>query len=378
MATKGSTWEQALTQHLSSLLFPSASKATWEPFGSCNGSSHEKEMPVQHRLPGFFTDKNWDLAGDSAQATTRTRHGSEEVINGKNIKPPAFFFDKSWDIGKPTEPEVDDFLPEGEHHCSFLLDQCSRFGMVLEETLEPLPHGLLVVCGLDDDSAFRRTDVGTIGIRAGDVIIEVEGHRGSASQLREALVQHFSQSGRRMLNLVVRSRPSAFNIEVWRGAGEKRRKTGFTSTVDRANPDCLVVESIKAKGLVPAWNAAHGSLRICKGDLITHVNGSAQDVDAMTREIDENTAKRPTLRLRVVTRRGLPDLLKAGSDEEPDSPWPLTTVPWDMQVTWLNDTMSEVSTTGSLERPLDTYHREFTSGSSGSCTPVDLMSIQEV
>jgi hypothetical protein len=292
-----------------------------------------------------------------------SRNPFQEVeVKRAEVKLPPFFFNKAWDLGQPVESHsASDDMPkeDGERRCYFSVNPEDRFGMVLEETLEPLPQGLLIVSGMDAGSAFMRTSSGAPGIRAGDVIVEVDGQRGRASELREALVNQFSINGQRMISLVVRSRPSAFNIELWRRGG---KKTGLTVGVDKTNAECLLVQNVHAKGLAPAWNAAHGSLRICKGDLITHVNGIAQDVEAMKREIENCTAGSAALRLRIVGPGGQIGLHEEANEEE--SQWPLTTVPWDMQVRWLDD-ISESSTTASgLVTPVESV-------TSGTSTPVE-------
>merc|ERR1719487_686586 len=161
--------------------------------------------------------------------------------------------------------------------------------------------------------------------------------------MREMLRQSFSSPGQKVIDLAVRSRPPTFNIEL-RREGPSRQKLGIAASADSTNPECLHVDSLRAEGLVPLWNAAHGSLRICKGDLLTHVNGVSQDVAAMKKEIQQSSTKGSKLRFRVVTPAGQVAGCQKELEDPEDSPWPETTVPWDMQVRWLDDNMSEVST----------------------------------
>lgn len=228
-----------------------------------------------------------------------------------------------------------------QRRCRFHIQQSDRFGMVLEDAAEPLPGGLLVVGSIEASSAFARTVTGGCGLVAGDTIEAVNGLRGSAVALREALRLAFSARGRKTVEVALRSRPPAFNIELF---SDGRQKLGVTASTDKANEWCLVVDRLHSEGLVPLWNETHGSLRICKDDLITHVNGIkgiAQGVSSMKKEIQRNSAQGCRLCFRVVTPHG--QLVGCHRDTG-DSPWVQTTVPFDMQVGWLDDNASEIST----------------------------------
>jgi hypothetical protein len=299
----GVSLEQALQSH-ASLFFESGALKTWStaslwgPFCSCTSEAHVKDdpSPVQHRLPSFFSDKMWDLSGDVCKDNT----------DRAEVKLPNFFLDRKWDLGTHSEA----FIAQEEKRLSFTLKPSDRFGMVLEETPEPLPLGLLVVAGVDDWSAFAQKAAGR-AIQIGDVILEVNGKRGSSSEIREALVREFSSnnSQSRTINLVVRTRPPAFRCEIGRATGstqgkQRKRRLGFVLCTAKTNSTYMKVQAIQDKGLVPSWNASHGSLRICKGDFITHVNGISKDVQAMIKELEESSKTGSALHLKVLTLDG--------------------------------------------------------------------------
>jgi hypothetical protein len=353
-----SSWDQTLKQHLAALIAPESAEkmakgSLWEPFWSCapkpeGPSILEEAAPVRHKLPRFFNDKSWDLGREAIQEPFDPAQTSRP-----DVKVPSFFLNKTWDLSdaastlgmKAETPKADEGITDSRfRRLSFGLQPCgARFGMVLEETLEPLPGGLLVVTSIDEASSFAKTASGGSGIRAGDVIVAVNGRQGAPAEMRELLLKEVTASGIRSITLVVRSRPGIFEIEL-RREGNHWNKLGVAAGADDANPDCLVVNNIHAEGLIPAWNAAHGSLRICKKDLITHVNGISQDAAAMKKEIQQCSTKGAKLRFRIVTPAGQ----GVACHEEPlvvqDLPCAHTTVPWDMQVRWLDDNMSEAST----------------------------------
>jgi len=291
------------------------------------------------KLPGFFSNKQWDLGSLTTNNTGTTK--PEMPVRGADIP-----VCKPRDLPKP-DPSV---INKRQRRCSFHLQPSARFGMVLDETPEPLPCGLLVVTNLDASSAFARTSGGGCGLMVGDVIVEVNGRGGCAAELRDALLHAFSAVGQKVVDVLVRARPPAFNIEL-RREGKHWKNLGISAIADPANPACLLVEGVHGEGLVPLWNSAHGSLRICKGDLITHVNGVSQDVAAMKREGSSRGSK---LVFRIVTPPGQIAGCQKEQPEDPDDmPWPEATVPWDMQVRWLDDCTSEVSTA---------YHSSIPSG----------------
>jgi len=285
----------------------------------------EEEVKVHAKVPQFFFDKEWDLtanvAAPAAVAAALPHDKSQKSV---------------------VQPTADEY--SRQRCCSFHLQQSHRFGMVLDETPEPLPGGLLVVTRLDACSAFAKTSQGSCGLMAGDVIVEVNGAQGSASELRDRLRREFGASGKKVINLVVRARPPTFNIELVR-EGAQWKKLGIAAVPDKSNPGCLLVQGVQPEGLFPLWNEAHGSLRICKGDLITHVNGISKDVQAMKNQVSQCSARGSKLRFRIVTPAGQ----GSGCQEElQDGTQPETTVPWDMKVTWLDkvdDLASEASTT---------------------------------
>jgi len=293
-----------------------------------------------------------------------------------DAKLPKMFFNKDWDLthkiacpaavaagtAKPDELSV-----AHPRHCSFSIQHSARFGMMLDETLEPLPHGLLVVARVDAGSAFGVTAQGSSGLIAGDVIVEVNGRQGPAAELRQVLRQEFSKSGQKTIDFVVRGRPPSFNIEVTREGASL--KLGIAAVGDQSNPGCLLVQGVHGDGLIPSWNAAHGSLCICKGDLITHVNGISKNVASMRAEVQKSSTKGCRLRFRIVTQAGQAmgyqkELHEDAQDEECSE----TTVPWDMQVRWLDDCMEDDVSTAYGSAPSGTRTPE-ESCPSGTRTP---------
>jgi hypothetical protein len=341
-AMVGNLWEQTLKQHL---CMPDSwtKDSLWEPSVPCAA----KEAPMKHKVPAFFLDKNWDLSREAAQDASAPRESVRP-----DVKVPSFFLNKKWDLSDPIgahgarnemqRPE-ESVADARQRRLNFCLQPSARFGMVLEETWEPLPGGLLVVSSIDDCSAFAKTAAGGSGVWAGDVIVEVNGRQGAAAELRELLRQEVVANGQRFINLVVRSRPAVFHIDLCR-EGKQWNKLGIAAAAVESNSKCLLVQGVHSDGLFPAWNAAHGSLRICKKDLITHVNDVSLDAAAMKREIQQSSAQGSKLRFRIATPEGH----GIACPEEPldvqDLPWSDTTVPWDVQVRRLHDNMSEAST----------------------------------
>lgn len=388
------SWEQALKQRFCALLGSDALQSLghsghWDPFAKCaaridachadrsiGACQDRRGIPPQELLPACLREREWDPARNDVEELAF--HAGPSLVN---VKLPSMFLDKEWDLSPnmvspaavaATLTTLDESLPHSQQrHCSFRLDQAARFGMVLEETLNPLPGGLLVVTRLDACSAFSKTAQGGYGLMAGDVIVEVNGMHGSASELREKLRLVFSVSGRRTIDLVVRARPPFFNIEVRRD-GPQWNKLGMAAVFDKSNPGSLLVQGVHPEGLIPEWNAAHGSLCICKGDLITHVNDITMDVAAMKEEVKRSSAKGSRLRFRIVTPAGQAlGCQKEVQEDTEDFAWPETTVPWDMQVRWLDDIddgMTEVSTACGSSSPSLSHSRSY---SSGTRTPED-------
>jgi hypothetical protein len=329
----GISLEQALKWSMPSLL---------QPLWSCTSDCHVKDAPSpKHKLPSFFADRRWDLSGDAYQEVCVEHHTDRSAV-----KPPGFFFDRKWDLGRAAD---DACTLQEERRLCFTLKPSDRFGMVLEETAEPPPLGLLVVSGVDEWSAFAHKAAG-LGVKIGDVILEVNGKRGNSSEMREALVREFAskENQSREISLVVRSRPPVFNIQLGRSGKQRKRRLGFVVCAAKSNPTCLKVQGILDKGLVPTWNAAHGSLRICKGDLITHVNGISKDVQAMSKEMEDCSKTGSALRVRIVASGGDAIPCQETSSQEVGSARPSTVAVLDEKVRGLEDVLSVDSTTASL------------------------------
>merc|ERR1719162_1434656 len=92
----------------------------------------------------------------------------------------------------------------------------------------------------------------------------------------------------------------------------------------------------------------------------------------MKEEVKLSSAKGSRLRFRIVTPAGQAvGCQNEVQEDKEDFAWPGTTVPWDMQVRWLDDiddSMSEVSTACGSSAPSMWHSR---SSSSGTRTPED-------
>lgn len=194
-----------------------------------------------------------------------------------------------------------------ERYLSFRLFPSDCIGLDLVEASSSIASGtrVLVVANVEGRSAFAKTEDGQPGICAGDVIVQVNGRRGNAGVLREVLQEAISSaSGGHFfhghINIVARPRASAFDAEMLR-EGAFWDTLGITLVIDKTNPRCALVQSLSSEGLVPDWNKTHASLRVCVGDLISHVNDfNGDDAAAMFEEIQRGS-KGSVLRFHVVT-----------------------------------------------------------------------------
>lgn len=191
-----------------------------------------------------------------------------------------------------------------ERHLYFKLRPGDFFGLELADAMSGTANtrSVLIVASLEGRSTLAKTADGQDGVSAGDVIVEVNGRRGSAEEVRNVLLQALASDGHffhGQLNMVVRPRPLAFDVEMVR-QGRNWQTLGITLVIDKNNPRCALVQSLSSEGLVPDWNKSHGSLQICAGDLISHVNDLNGDVAAMCREIRMGS-QGSVLRFRIVT-----------------------------------------------------------------------------
>lgn len=99
-------------------------------------------------------------------------------------------------------------LSPGERHCTFVLKPGDRFGLVLDERMAAAEEtrGTLVVRRVNAGSPFAETVEGGQGVNAGDVIVEVNGQRGDAAEVREVLRKAVCAGGEQSISLVVLSR----------------------------------------------------------------------------------------------------------------------------------------------------------------------------
>jgi membrane-associated protease RseP (regulator of RpoE activity) len=161
---------------------------------------------------------------------------------------------------------------------------------------------MLVVVKMDSDSSFARDAGGKPGIQEGDAIVEVNGRRGTAEEVRNSLQQAVISSGSKNITINVQRRPSVLHVKLTSG-NTSPQKLGVAVVIDKQNPDCLLVQSIRQEGMVPSWNASHPNLRVCPGDLIAEVNGISRDSAAMCKAI-QTLGDRCELHLRLLTNDG--------------------------------------------------------------------------
>lgn len=239
----------------------------------------------------------------------------EEVLMQRPVILPtelASSFHKS--IGKSLPPSYCEAGPtvhrplgiDAEKVLHFRLEPGVALGLQLAETSSGTKGlaSLLVVKNMEAKSPFAKTSDRQLGIAPGDVIVEANGRRGTAAEVRGVLQQAVTgdvstSGGHRDVTLVVRPRPCSFDVEMLR-EGPHWETLGITVVIDKTNPGCALVQSVKTKGLVPDWNKTHGSLRICGGDLITQVNDLYDDATDMCQEIQEGR-RGSVLRFRVCT-----------------------------------------------------------------------------
>mmetsp|Transcript_81573 Transcript_81573/g.144505 ORF Transcript_81573/g.144505 Transcript_81573/m.144505 type:complete len:334 (+) Transcript_81573:66-1067(+) len=215
----------------------------------------------------------------------------EQVLKSSDSNKILVSLDEEW---QPTVTK------RAEELCrlDFAVELGDVFGLHLTETQEPEGNSHLVVVEREPKSLFGRTRDGNPGVVAGDTIIEVNGKSGSASYLHD-LLQQASVSGCSTIALAVQTRPAAFDVVLER-KGSMWQKLGLEVAIDKKRSDLLIVMGVRSEGLVPQWNVDHSSLRICKGDHITHVNEITQDARSMCLAI-QHADEESSLTFRVVT-----------------------------------------------------------------------------
>lgn len=194
----------------------------------------------------------------------------------------------AWDMDDPQEQDL--------CHLDFIIEKGDSTGLQLIETVEPEGDSNVVVVRIDKRrSPFARTAEGKPGVAPGDTIVEVNGKTGSARALREMLEQA-SRSGSSAMSLTVLPRPFIFDVELPRD-GSSLQKLGVAVAIEKTKRDCLLVTNVRDEGLVPQWNTDHSSLRVCSGDLVTHVNGITRDAHSMCSSIQAAEGSMLTFRI---------------------------------------------------------------------------------
>jgi len=192
----------------------------------------------------------------------------------------------------------------GECRLRFQLLPAAPFGLQLAEATSQTPGGalssVLVVQHVTDCSSLMETFDGQPGVHPGDAIVEANGRRGTAGEVRDALQQAVAASGTRDITLVVRRRPATFDVKIPLDASSQQ-KIGIAAIIDKTNPGCVLVTSVRSQGAVPAWNAVHAFSQVCAGDLITEVNGISCDAAAMCKEM-QGTRNRTLFSFRIAAK----------------------------------------------------------------------------
>jgi hypothetical protein len=159
---------------------------------------------------------------------------------------------------------------------------------------------VLVVNSIEADSSFMKDADGKPGISTGDVIVEVNGRRGSADDVRDVLQQAVISSGEKIVEMVVWTRPATFDVDVKQDQ-LLPDKLGLAVVIDKTKRGCLAVQSVRKQGLIATWNSHNPSLCVCTGDLITEVNGISRDSASMCKTIS-SIGKGDSLRFHIVTK----------------------------------------------------------------------------
>jgi hypothetical protein len=201
---------------------------------------------------------------------------------------------------------------KNERMLCFRLDPSADIGVSLVEASPTVPRldplcPTLVVRSVEANSPFARDVDGMPGVLPGDVLLEVNGCRGSPEELRDAFRQVELCNDEKLITLTVRPRPVSFNVNLRFNSLPLGEKLGITVVIDKTHPRCVRVKAVHDQGLVASWNASHPLLCVCSGDLIAGVNDIAGDAHAMRQEIEAQTkCQRGSLLFHISTktRRG--------------------------------------------------------------------------
>jgi len=180
---------------------------------------------------------------------------------------------------------------------SFRLSPCWPLHIKVQHVSEGTQSKIFVE-HVEPQSVLARTCEGRPGVRNGDTIAQVDGLSGSSLDLQKRMEEIQKIGG--LLNLVVVQRPLAFEVDLSHDEPLPQR-LGIAVGIDREDPHHMIVLAIREEGLVPTWNVAHGTLRVCARDRITHVNGITHDIETMQAEIRNAAEINERLLLRIAT-----------------------------------------------------------------------------
>lgn len=257
----------------------SCQQCTDEPRPSAKERSIVREPWEEEICDPGNSCKSWEAFASRKTVGRATLQNSDSVHDGTSFLQRK----QGWTGGIGGSTGIDQ-----ERRLSFRLQLGAGLGLTLSEARSgaAASNNLLVVASVEGTRIFSKTIDGQPGINAGDVIVEVNGRRGTAAELQEVLHSAAASQSRfaLRLNLVVRPRCTSFDVTVLRN-GPNWQTLGVKVAIDKNQPGCVTVQSVGKEGLVPDWNRSHGSLQIFAGDMICQVNGADGNAETLCREL---------------------------------------------------------------------------------------------
>lgn len=214
----------------------------------------------------------------------------------------------------PDATEKDQGAPvknaDGTLTMVFSLQAKQSLGTRFAEMRAPEPSGRLVATSITENSALWATTGGYCGVRAGDVIVNVngEGKSASYSKLLELLTEAKSAGGR--LELTVRPRPEQFEIDLDRAKKKEGEKMGIVVAVHEAISDRVEVRQISDEGAVPSWNESHADTQVVSGDWVVAVNGEKAPANDMISSMQTCWQKKQKLTVQILTHPSASERMK--------------------------------------------------------------------
>lgn len=186
-------------------------------------------------------------------------------------------------------------------HLRFDVPPGISLGVRLTVVEVPPPDGVLVVVSVEPGAVLAATAHGAPGVCPGDAVVEVNGHRGSATLLGSNLQRAARAGG--LLLVAVRPRPAAFDAVLSTpGSQFSALRVGLQVSLESEfeNQDRIQVHAVRENGLVSDWNARNGYQQVVPGDSVIQVNDISAGAQEMYAEIHNATVEKG-LRLRIAT-----------------------------------------------------------------------------